>query len=508
MTTAADLVVRDARIHTLGESDEVFSGLAAADGEIIRLGSTYDVEFLAGPETEILDLDGRVVLPGLIDAHTHLTAVGRYLVHADLSAATTRDEAIELLDDRAEATDGPVLGFGYDESRWPDGTYLTREELDAISTDRAVIAFREDMHTASANSAALDRYESAMPDSDVQRADGEPTGVVVEEAVEPLRETAEPDRAGTRELVERAQAAAVARGVTCIHDKVRQSHAPRVYRELDAADELQLRVRIDYWSDHLDALIDLGERTNHGSGFVQTGAVKTFTDGSFGGRTAKLSEPYADGDETGQWVVPPAELRRIVQRADDHGFQLTVHAIGDEAIRETVAAFEATDDPEASRHRVEHAELADDALIDRIADAGVVASVQPNFLKWAGEDGLYDARLGERRTQTNRYAAFLDRGAHLAFGSDCMPLDPLVGIHHAVNAPAAGQRLDVTTALRAYTSGAAYAGFDEHRLGTLAVGNRADFVALDGSPWDQPEAIEDLDVQLTAVDGVVRYDDR
>src|SRR5699024_9186768 len=150
------------------------------------------------------------------------------------------------------------------------------------------------------------------------------------------------------------------------------------------------RVRINYWSDHLDALSETGLATNHGSEFVQTGAIKTFTDGSFGGRTAKLTEPYADAaDEdsaTGTWVVPPAELHDLVERADGSGFQFTAHAIGDAAIDEVLDAYEGTD-AGAARHRIEHVELPSAKAVDRLADTGVVASVQPNFLKWADEDG-------------------------------------------------------------------------------------------------------------------------
>jgi hypothetical protein len=303
---------------------------------------------------------------------------------------------------------------------------------------------------------------------------------------------------------------------------VRQSRAPEVYRRLDRSGELSLRVRLNYWSDHLDALLDLGERTNHGSEFVQVGAVKSYTDGSFGGRTAKLSEPYADADAggtdddsdadpadaTGSWVVAPEELQQLVTRADDAGLQFTAHAIGDEAVDAVLDAYESCDDPGTARHRVEHAELTSDEAIERFADSGVIASVQPNFLKWAGEGGLYDSRLGGRRTETNRYADLLSAGVRLAFGSDCMPLDPLLGVHHAVNAPAERQRLGVTEALRAYTSGAAYAGFDEDRLGTVEVGKLADLVVLEESPWEQPDAIRDIDVALTLVDGEVVYDGR
>jgi hypothetical protein len=315
--------------------------------------------------------------------------------------------------------------------------------------------------------------------------------------------------------------------------------------------DLALRVRLNYWSDHLDALAEVGLRTNDGSAMVRTGAIKTFTDGSIGGRTAKLSEPYddwpgtspgagastsnaegvggdtgdggspdgvgdagdaggsdaTDGDPTGEWVVPPAELRELVARADELGFQVAAHAIGDVAIDETLDAFAACGDPGGSRHRIEHAELASDAAIERMAELGVVASMQPNFHRWAGEGGLYDARLGDRRPGTNRLARVRAAGVPLAFGSDCMPLDPLLGVDHAVNAPTAAQSLSVGEALRAYTSGAAYAGFDEDRLGTVEPGSLADLVVLDDSPWTA-DAIRDVDVALTVVDGRVVYDGR
>ena len=511
MTDAADLVLTDAEVHTLTDPDETHAAVAVRDGRIVRVGNTYDVEFLVGAETRVLDCEGRVVVPGFVDAHTHLETVGSYLVHADLSDADSADDAVDALRSRAAAVDDdePVLGFGYDESTWPDDRYLGRDELDAVAADRPVVAFREDMHVASVNDAALDRFAEDLPEGDVRREGGDPTGVLVEDAVGVVRDAFEPDAEGTRALLTAAIDRANAKGVTAVHDMVRRSHAPQVYRDLDRAGELTLRVRLNYWSDHLDALVETGLRTNHGSEMVRVGAVKSFTDGSFGGRTAKLSEPYADApEETGRWVVDPAELREIVTRADDAGLQCTVHAIGDEAVRETVDALAATDAPGEARHRVEHVELADDDLLDRMADLGVVASMQPNFLKWAGENGLYERRLGERRTESNRFAAVRAAGVPLAFGSDCMPLDPLLGVHHAVNAPASDQRLDVTDALRAYTRGAAYAGHDEDRTGTVEPGKLADLAVLDDSPWDRPDAVRDVAVAATVVGGDVVYDDR
>jgi hypothetical protein len=519
MTAAADYIFTNAAVHTLGESDEVAEAVAVRDGEIVRVDEEYEVEFLNGVETEVVDLGGRVLLPGFVDAHTHLQHLGRSLVHADLAAADSPADCVDLLgESETENADTDwILGFGYDESTWDDSRYLTREDLDAVSDERPVAAFREDMHIAAVNSVALDRYVAEMPEEDVRTEGGDPTGVIVEEAVDVIYEAIEPDAEEMRELLDAAQREANRLGVTGVHDMVRNSRAPEVYRQMDVDGDLTLRVRINYWSDHLDAAVETGLRTNHGSEFVRTGAIKTFTDGSLGGRTAKLSEPYADAadadevpdDATGQWVVSPEELRDLVAEADGAGFQMTAHAIGDEAVDEVLSAYAETDNPGAARHRVEHAELTDDEAVETFAESGVVASVQPNFLKWAQEDGLYDERLGtERRERSNRYADLLAAGAPLAFGSDCMPLDPLFGVHQTVNAPAERQRLSVTEALRAYTRGAAYAGFDEDRLGTITEGKKADLVALERSPWDHPEDIENIDVAMTVVDGDVVYDGR
>ncbi|MFC7325580.1 amidohydrolase [Halorubrum rutilum] len=523
MTAAADRLFVNGEVHTLAAPDETREAVAVRDGAIVRVGRTREIEFLEGVDTDVVDLGGRVLLPGFVDAHTHLTTVGRYLVHADLSAADSPGEAVDLLTERAAAVaegDGTgdewVLGYGYDESTWNEARYLTRDDLDRVSTERPVAAFREDMHVAAVNGVALDRFADALaaaPDETVPTdADGEATGVLLESAIDPVYEAVEPGPTETREVVEAALADCAAKGITGFHDMVRDSHAPRVYRDLDAAGDLTARVRINYWSDHLDALREVGLRTNDGSGMVETGAIKSYTDGSFGGRTARLSEPYADApDETGQWVVDPDELGEAVAEATAAGYQFTAHAIGDEAVDAVLDAYEEASrtDPGEARHQIEHVELADDAAIERLADAGVVASVQPNFLKWAGEGGLYEARLGPERTAaTNRYRDMLDAGVNLAFGSDGMPMDPLLGVHHAVNAPAESQRLTVTEALRAYTRGAAYAGFDEDRLGAVAVGKRADLVALDASPWAEPESIRDVGVALTVVDGEIVYDGR
>lgn len=508
MTDPADLVIRNAEIHTLAPSgDEIHDAVAVRDGEIVRVADEYEIDFLEGVETTVYDVGGRVVTPGLIDAHTHLTSVGRYEVHADLRSVDGPAEAVDRLAAQARDTDGWIQGYGFDESTWAESRYLRRDDLDQVSETRPVLAVREDGHTAAVNSPALDRLEEALPEADIQREGGSPTGVIVEEAVDVVRDAVAPDREETRELVLAARDIAHERGITGIHDMVRDSHAPAVYRSLAVEEQLALRVRLNYWSNHLPALTELGLTTNHGSAWVQTGAIKSFTDGSFGGRTAKVSEPYADGDGTGQWVVEPAELDRLIEQATEAGFQVTVHAIGDEAVKETLAVFDRYSEP-GDRHRIEHVELADDAQVSRFEEIGAVASMQPNFLKWARDGGLYETRLGPERTaKTDRLGVFNGADVPLALGSDCMPMDPLFGIMQAVTAPYEDQQLSVTEAFRGYTYGAAYAGFDEDRLGSIESGKLADMVILEGDPWESPAALENTSVAATIVDGEVTYGD-
>ncbi|MFC7234351.1 amidohydrolase [Halosegnis marinus] len=506
MTAPADLVVTNAEVHTLADPDTTHGAVAVRDGRIVRVGDAYEVDFLVGATTEVMDAEGGVVLPGFVDAHTHLEMVGRHLVHADLRGAESAADAVERLHERARETEGPVLGYGYDESTWDEARYLTRDDLDSVADDRPVVAFREDMHTASVNTAALDAHRGEMPDGDVRVEGGEATGVVVEEAVDPLFAAFEPDVEGTESLVRAAQARANELGVTGIHDMCRDSHKPRVYRDLDAVGDLTLRVRINYWANHADAVVEAGLRSGHGSEMVETGAIKTYTDGSFGGSTAKLREPYADGDGDGQWVVGPEELDEMVEQAAGADLQFTAHAIGDAAVAGTLDVLE-RHDAARLRHRVEHAELLTGDLVERFREVGAVASVQPNFLKWAREGGLYDARLGERRREVMPFRDLLDAGVPLAFGSDCMPLDPLFGVREAVTAPEARQRLSVTEALRAYTAGGAYAAGNEDEAGTVEAGKRADLVVLAESPWAvADDDIADIDVAATVVAGDVVYE--
>jgi hypothetical protein len=508
MTQAADRVFTNAVVHPMDGRGTTAGAVAVRDGRVVRVDSVYEVDFLVGVGTDVVDLGGRHLLPGFVDAHTRMEVVGRRLLEADLSDADSPGACLDRLRAAGDRRpDGWILGVGYDESRW-GGDYLDRAALDAVSEDRPVAAVREDLHVVSVNSVALERHRGAMPAGGVRTDDGTPTGVLVEGAAEAVYEATTPGPERMREYLLAAQERANAVGVTAVHDVVRRSVAPRVYRDLDADGDLSVRVRLNYWADHLDALLETGLRTNHGSDRVRVGAVETDTDGSIGARTARLSAPYADaGDERGDLVERPGALADLVARADGAGLQVALHAVGDEAVG---VALDALDGAGGRRHRVEHAEVLTDDLVERLAAADVVVSARPNFLKRAGEGGLSDSRLGDRRRRnSNRFGALRSAGVRVAFGSDCMPLDPLLGVQEAVTAPEPHQRLPVDDALRAYTRDAAYAGFDEDRMGTVEPGKCADFAVLADSPWGvSADDIADVGVAMTVVGGDVVHDAR
>jgi predicted amidohydrolase YtcJ len=468
MAAAADLVVRNAEVHTLTDPDRTAEAVAVRDGRVVAVGRDYDLDFVAGVGTEEVDLGGRVLLPGFVDARVDLLRVGRYERHADLRGAD-RAGVRERLGEEATDADGWVLGFGYDDSGWDDP--LSAADLDGVA-DHPVAAVRKNADTAVVDSTGADRLDAP--------ADGRLVGA----DAGPLWDVIEPDRGGAADLVCTAQRVAHRRGVTGVHDVVRHSAAPAAYRELDLADDLRLRVHLDYWSDHLNALREAGLRTNHGSEFVRVGAVKLSTDGNVGSHTARVREPDAGG--RGERGVAPADLAARVAEADRAGYQVAAYATRDTAAGPALDAYEGTT---GERHRVERAELATGEQVDRMAELGVVASVRPTVCC---------------RTETDRLTRLSDRGVALAFGSDGAPFDPLVGVDSAANAPRESGRLTVTGALCAYTRGTAYAGFDEDRLGTVETGKRADLVALDESPWDA-DAVADIDVAMTVVDGDIVY---
>jgi len=515
----SELLLRDGSVRTMDDERTVVESVLFRDSRVAAIGTSDEVESAAKDPT-VIDLKGRTVLPGFNDAHTHVFSVGIELIETDLSAADTRSEALGMLADNTNTTPAGewVLGFSYDESTWPEGerSYLSKEELDDISTEHPIAATRVDGHTVSLNTSALDRIEFSS-NNDIVTDNGEPTGRVVEDAAWEAKAASYPDPERAREALHAAIDRYHELGVTSVQTmsgltSVRDTGSIDMEALFDlwGSDDLDLRVAYYVRADQLSSLVDLEVPHGFGDEFLQIGGVKTFSDGAIGSQTANLYGEFADDSGNSGTMVNDADtLLEWYRNAARANQQVATHSIGGAGIdtvidqyEAVIKEFELTD----HRFRLEHLELATDEALERIADAGIVASMQPNFLQWSTEGALYDSRLGsENLSQNNRFADVLDAGIPVAFGSDKMPPGPLYGIEHAVTAPHDSQRLTVDQAVAAYTRGGAFAESTEEDKGRLEPGKLADAVVLDSDPFSSEGSLRDIEVEFTIIDGEVVY---
>lgn len=430
--------------------------------------------------------------PGFHDAHTHFVDHGVRLLRMRLERAASREEVLRSVAERAKMTPegGWVVGYGWDESKWPDARMPTRADLDRAAPRHPVLLLRVDMHMAAANSEAMKRAGVWEED-----------GLLREEKAYAAHDSVTPSRETILKGVERATRESWSLGVTSVHAVV-DAEQVGVLREAWQAGQLGVRVGLilrepDAYAPGVAA---------GGDEHLRVLGVKLFTDGSIGSRTAAVSSGYADDRaHTGELVYEQERLDQLVRDAVARGLQPALHAIGDLGVSAALKAFRRAGVEPRHRARIEHLELATD---EQLADAramGVVASVQPNFIgEWGHPGQMYEQRLGwDVASQLNRLRDYADARVHLAFGSDHMPYGPLRGIHDAVNGPTPAHRLTVDEALAAYTAGSAYAGFEEETKGRLAPGFLADVVGLDADPRDEPSAIRERRVVLTVVGGRV-----
>ncbi len=516
---AAAVILENGTVYTM---DAAFRARALAitrDGRVAR-----GVEAWEGPSsavsTERVDLDGRVVVPGLVDAHVHVLSWALSRARLRLQACGTVAECLVAVGERhaedraAGRSDGWLQGAGWREARFPDGR-PSATALDGVVHDRPVALWSYDGHSLWLNSAALRAggitRDTPAPAGGVVERDhgGLPTGVLRERAAWdfPQPDSAPAER---RDAVLEGQRIAHRRGVTAVHD-LEAEHGFGIWQTLHADRRLTLRVLAAQQATRLDAVLACGLRSGFGDDRLQVGPVKAFLDGTLGSRTARMLEPYADGG-TGVELLDRAGFEELVRRATDGGLAVAVHAIGDRANRDALDALEATAAAWRGaelRPRVEHAQLLHPADVERFGRLGVVASMQP--VHATSDRDLADAAWGPRAASAYAWRGLRESGATLAFGSDAPveDLDPLAGLHAAVNRTSDDrppwhreQSLDARAALEAFTLGPAVAAGWERRLGTLAPGRLADLTVLDGDPLAGPAAdIGRIGVVATMVGG-------
>jgi len=529
------LLLHNALIYTVDDQRPTATALAVRNGRFAAVGDADEI-VAAFPDAPRIDAGGRTVVPGFIDAHAHLQELGLSLCRADLTGTASPAAVVERLDafeaDHDLPSDGWLRGHGWDQTDWSPPRFPTRDALDAAFPERPVWLTRIDVHAGWANTAALaatvglDRLrEMSDPDGGrIERdADGTPTGVLVDAAMALVEDHLPPP---TEAQKERALTAALRHtakhGVTGLHDAGVGLDTIGRFRDRIENEDFPLRVyaMIDGRGETFDYFCERG-LLHHPSGRLDVESVKFFADGALGSRGAALLDDYADDPGTrGLLLQEESSFQQDVQAAVECGFQVNTHAIGDRANRMVLNAYEGAMKDCAQplrRPRIEHAQIVAPEDRVRFGALGVLASVQPGFLP--SDVGWAPARLGSSRlNRAYAWRSLQEAGAPLAFGSDAPvePIDPIRGIHAAVTRqdadgqPEGGWRpsecLSRTTALHAYTRGAAYAAFQEDEGGSIAPGKRADFVVLSQDPLTVPAPrLLDTDVIATYIDGMPAY---
>jgi predicted amidohydrolase YtcJ len=501
----ADLIVTNARIYTADDARPVASALAVRDGRVQFVGSEREALSLRGPSTRILDGGGRVVIPGMVDAHAHLLNLGFTLRQVSLVGTKSYDEVIARV--VARARDVPagqwILGRGWDQNQWGDTRFPVHEALSRAVPDRPVVLTRVDGHALLANAAAM-RAAGVTPatkDPDGGRiertAAGAPTGVFVDNAQDLIeRVVPAPSRDEARRATLEAIKEANRWGLVGVHDAGESRPTIDLFEELARGGTFDLRVYVMVSDDSaaIASYFARGPQSALYDGKLWIRSVKLYADGALGSRGAALLEPYTDDPKNnGLLLSSPQHLRDVATRALRSGFQVNTHAIGDRGNRVVLDAYEAalTTVPTADhRFRIEHAQVLHHDDIPRFAKLGVIPSMQAvhqtSDMYWAPN------RLGYART-LGAYAwrALLQTGVIIPNGSDfpVEAVNPLLSFHSAVaredasNWPPGGwfpaERMTREEALKSMTSWPAYAAFQEHLLGSLTPGKYADFVILD-----------------------------
>ncbi len=511
----------NARIHVMDDPDHVETALLEEEGRIILVGDDDAVRAAAeahGITPE--DLGGRVVLPGFVDAHMHFLHVGVKRTRPDLSGARSKQEALDRVRAWLDAHPGtgPVTAEGWDEADWGGDAPPTRSELDAVEPQRPLVLRRVCGHKAVANAPALAVVRQRWDDPEKVDPDA---GVLLEEPSLFLNEVLPEDPDVLDQALQVACSEAHRLGVTTLGDFEQAPLRDALVRGARSG-SLSVRVNCSIYPQQLDAAETEGFRTgrapaeDEGDGdacgvLLRDGGMKVFLDGSIGGHTALLLEPYTDRPETrGARIWTDEQLDGLFGRAHAAGIQLMVHAIGDGAVEQGLQAFErlaahvGEDQLRRLRHRFEHYELVHDDQIRRTAALGLTPCSQPNFVgAWSAKGGLYEERLGDRFRANNRFQRFKQAGLRVAFGSDGMPFGPLVGLQAAVDHPEEPERMTAAEAIWHYTHEAAWSLHREDEVGTLEPGRCADWVVLDETGLDGRPA--DWRIRETVVGGRTLY---
>jgi predicted amidohydrolase YtcJ len=513
----ADAVFIHGNIYTGVAEQSAFKSIrraqavAVREGRIQAVGENAEILKLKGPETQVIDLGGKFLMPGFNDAHTHLSEGGFEALNVNLIGVKSLEEFRERIRAKVEsAAPGDwILGGGWDETLWPVKVVPTRWDIDEVSGDHPVFVERVDGHIGAANTRALQLASITIASRDpkggkIDRdSNGQPTGILRETARQAIREAIpEPTHDRRRQAMELALAEAARQGITSLQDNSKGWEDFQILEEIEK--DGKLTARVSEWLPFDDSLDQLNARRSaHPSTdlMLHTGMLKGFMDGSLGSHTAALIEPYSDDPKnSGLPRYDAPKLNEMTKERLLAGYQIGFHAIGDKGAQMALEAFaeaekaarekkiKAVIGGDDYRLRIEHSQVVTPLEIVKYRDLKIIASMQPcqllTDMNWA------ESRLGAKRAaHSYAWAEFLKRGVVLAFGTDypVEPLSPFRGLYAATTRKSEDgkkeyfpeQKISMDQAIAAYTTGSAFAEFDEKQKGLIAPGMLADFVVLD-----------------------------
>lgn len=541
----ADLVLMSGVIYTVDDSLPQTEALAVRDGRIVAVGPDKEISRYVGDETYVMELDGRTVLPGLIEGHAHFAGIGKAKQRLALAEAETFDDIVQMVAERVKQVEPGewILGRGWHQEKWTetpspnvDGLPLN-DELSRVSPDNPVMLTHASGHSAIVNEYVFNLVgiDENSPDPEggaiIRDSNGRPIGTLLENGMDTVdqalkeyldQRTDQEIERDRREIIALAQKECNSKGITSFHDAGAKVEWIDLYREMAKAGELDVRLWV-MMSDSNEVLVDLLPRyrmIGEGNDFLTVRAIKRVLDGALGSHGAWLLQPYEDlNSSSGLNTIPLDEFAQTASLAAQYDFQLCTHAIGDRANREALNIYEAAfgDNPnrEDFRWRIEHAQHLHPEDIVRFGRLGVIAAMQG--VHCTSDGPWVPKRIGNRRAAEGAYAwrKLINAGVVIANGTDAPVEDvnPIASFYSSVtrqlpdgSAFYGDQCMTRQEALRSYTINAAYAAFEEDLKGSLTVGKLADMVILSQDIMTVPvEDIPDTEILSTIVAGKIVY---
>jgi len=522
------------KIYTVNENQPYAEAVVVEGNKIKFVGTTREARNLIDASTEVIDLEGKLMLPGFNDTHLHFTSGGSYLLGINLRPAQSKEEFVEIIEEYILSRSLPIsswiTGGRWDHELWPEKSLPTKELIDPITENTPVFVSRIDGHIGLANSKALElagiTKNTPNPDGGLIERDpetGEPTGILKDNAMDLVFKIIPP--LSLEENIEaalRALEEARKLGITSVQDMT-QPDEFEAYSKILADGNLTCRIYSIWPIDKYEDIVRAGVTVGNEEGLIKRGGLKGYADGSLGASTAWFFEPYEqDPSNYGLAIdiLTNGNLEKWALDADRNRLQICVHAIGDRANAYMLDLYEKIkkeNSPWERRFRIEHAQHIRREDIKRFVENGVVASVQPYHCI---DDGVWaEKRIGAERIKTTHpYRSLLKNGAVVAFGTDwpVAPLNPVFGIYAAVTRRTVDgknphgwipeEKISIEDAIKCYTLNAAYASYEEKIKGSVEIGKLADLVVLSEDILTiDPAKIKDVKVTLTVFDGEIVY---